>query len=265
MPKKNNKQKIIKHNKMANEKIKNTKKKYEQNLHSYLLDHSPELSKYWLGEKKILDRILHHRPFEMIVLAADIRKSTFLMKESIDFTLFASILGEFIEFSRMETHKRQGWFDKFTGDGFLAYWIYNNSDESVNGTISKVMTTAKSIMNNFQSTILDSFRKNSRNFPEGIGLSIGIDAGPSNMVDIANDITIVGPAVVGAVRMVSIAEKVGETIANVYLGEYLYGPEGLPLLDRHSAEIKREYRQTKEYDSQEVYVINFKTHEPVAR
>ena len=110
----------------------------------------------------------------------------------------------------------------------------------------------------FQNQVLDGLRANSRNFPHEVGLSLGLDAGPTYLVEIANDLTIVGPAVVGAVRMVSNAAP-GEIIANNYLGEYLLRHRDC-CFGNTIACIDRDVRSTKEYaGGQEVYPLKVHT------
>ncbi len=58
------------------------------------------------------------------VLVGDIRKSTFLMKESISLKRFALITRDFMKAVRDTAGKNEGWFDKDKGDGFIIYWIY---------------------------------------------------------------------------------------------------------------------------------------------
>lgn len=57
-----------------------------------------------------------------VILSADIRKSTFLMKEASDLSVYAGIMTSFINHSKKLVADHGGWFDKFMGDGFLAYW-----------------------------------------------------------------------------------------------------------------------------------------------
>jgi hypothetical protein len=102
---------------------------------------------------------------------------------------------------------------------------------------------------------MDTFRRNSKNFPSNVGLSLGLDAGPTYFVTVADDLTVVGSPVVGAVRMVSAAGKPWESVCNVYLGEWLYRNRS-KFLDA-DVTIQREYRPTKEYESQEVYTLSF--------
>src|SRR5262245_34767217 len=60
------------------------------------------------------------------VLVGDIRKSTSLMKESISSKRFAIITSDFMKAVKDAAGKNDGWFDKFTGDGFIIYWIYGD-------------------------------------------------------------------------------------------------------------------------------------------
>jgi class 3 adenylate cyclase len=189
----------------------------------------------------------------MIVMCADIRLSTVLMKEATDFRYFAQIIGHFINSVSAVIRGRRGWFDKFTGDGFLAYWITaERSDESY---FEEVLNTSRAIVEAFRTTVVPALRYNARNFPSGIGISIGLDSGPTYLADIAGDLTIVGPPVVGAVRMVSAAAPY-EILANVFLAERLLRqgdnlkPAGLTMT--------RTMRPSKEYPSgQEVCLVHF--------
>jgi hypothetical protein len=50
-----------------------------------------------------------------------IRKSSFLMKESVSLKRFAPITRDLMEAVRDTAGKIGGWFDKFPGDGFIIY------------------------------------------------------------------------------------------------------------------------------------------------
>jgi hypothetical protein len=54
---------------------------------------------------------------EAIVLTVDIRRSSSVLKESIDIPQYARILDDFVAEFRTVLHYHGGWFDKFTGDG----------------------------------------------------------------------------------------------------------------------------------------------------
>ena len=86
---------------------------------------------------------------------------------------------------------------------------------------------------------------------------MGLDAGPGYLVKIADELTVVGSPVVGAVRMVTAAALPQEIVANVYLGERLHaGQDGV--YEALGVTVTREFRPTKEYPrGQEVYALTF--------
>jgi class 3 adenylate cyclase len=105
--------------------------------------------------------------------------------------------------------------------------------------------------------VIEDFRRNSRNLSDGVGLSIGLDAGPGFLVEIAGELTVVGPPVVGAVRMVTAAAGPREVVSNVYLGEHLHDEQD-GIYRALGMTATRESRPTKEYPKgQEVYVLRF--------
>jgi class 3 adenylate cyclase len=155
----------------------------------------------------------------MFVLALDLDRSTFLMKETVLFWEFASTLNDFVGSAREAINGLfEGWFDKFTGDGFLAYWMLEDAEhdeyhDNFVRCMGHAVHMARVARDLYTEHVVDRFRHNSRNIPSGLGVRIGIDAGPAYLVEIAGDLTIVGPPVVGAVRMESSAAS-GEIIAN---------------------------------------------------
>src|ERR671935_3238936 len=80
---------------------------------------------------ELLDAIIDTTPLQMFVMAADIRESTLLMKEAVRFELFAKIMDKFVSAVRSGIGTPGGWFDKFTGDGFLAYWVVQQGADDV--------------------------------------------------------------------------------------------------------------------------------------
>lgn len=211
---------------------------------------------------ELLDHIVDGEPIQMFVMAADIRGSTNLMKEAIRFQRFAFVMDKFVTSVRRGIQRTGGWFDKFTGDGFLAYWVTQSGPEDEYHeqfvqAAGDMVHTARELIDLFHRRVLEDFRSNSRNLPEGVGLSIGLDAGPGYLVEIAGDLTVVGPPVVGSVRMVTAAEIPREIIANVFLGERLR-EERDGVYARLGVTVTREHRPTKEYPrGQEVYALTF--------
>ena len=211
---------------------------------------------------ELLDAIIDGEPLQMFVMAADIRGSTMLMKEAIRFERFAFTMDKFVTAVRRGIGAPGGWFDKFTGDGFLAYWIVQSGPENPYHehfveAAGNIVHTAHTLIDFFHRLVLEDFRSNSRNLPEGVGLSMGLDAGPGYLVQIAGELTVVGPPVVGAVRMVTAAALPQEIIANVFLGERLRAEQN-GVYEGLGVNATREYRPTKEYpQGQEVYALTF--------
>ena len=227
-----------------------------------LAAHAPADWEERFRKEELLDSVIAGEPIEMFVMAADIRESTMLMKESVKLDQFAFVMDKFVSSVRQGITKFGGWFDKFTGDGFLAYWIVQSGPddeyhEHFVQAAGDVVHTARTLVDFFHRLVLEDFRRNSRNLPDGVGLSMGLDAGPGYLVQIAGELTVVGSPVVGAVRMVTAAELPQEIIANVFLGERLRD-ERDGVYQGLGVTVTREHRPTKEYPKgQEVYALTF--------
>jgi class 3 adenylate cyclase len=235
----------------------------ERNRVSRLLKpHAPPDWERRFRATELLDAVIDGEPIQMFVMAADIRESTTLMKESVRFERFAAIMDKFVSSVRLGIRRSGGWFDRFTGDGFLAYWIVQSAapdeyEERFVQTAGDIAHTANILIDLFHRRVLEDFRSNSRNLSSGVGLSMGLDAGPGYLVKIADELTIVGPPVVGSVRMVTAAALPKEIVANVFLGERLReGQDGV--YEALGVRVNREFRPTKEYPrGQEVYALTF--------
>jgi len=227
-----------------------------------LKPHAPPDWEQRFRKTALLDAVIDGEPIQMFVMAADIRESTTLMKEAVRFERFALVMDKFVTSVRRGIRRSGGWFDKFTGDGFLAYWIVQPAspheyEERFVQTAGDIAHTANILIDLFHRRVLEDFRSNSRNLSKGVGLSMGLDAGPGYLVKIADELTVVGSPVVGAVRMVTAAALPQEIVANVYLGERLRdGQDGV--YEALGVTVTREFRPTKEYPrGQEVYALTF--------
>ena len=224
--------------------------------------HAPADWEKRFQKDRLLGAIVAGEPVTMFVMAADIRESTTLMKEAIKFERFAHVMDKFVSSVRQGITRSGGWFDKFTGDGFLAYWIVQSVskeeyDQNFVQAAGNIAHTAHTLIDLFHRRVLEDFRSNSRNLSGGVGLSMGLDAGPGYLVEIAGELTIVGPPVVGAVRMVTAAQLPREIIANVYLGEHLQREEN-GVYEALGVTVTRDFRPTKEYPKgQEVNALTF--------
>jgi len=193
-------------------------------------------------------------PVEAIVVVGDLRMSTHVLKEAVQPSVFARFIVGFTEAVRALANTSGGWFDKFTGDGFVAFWIQPKNPSPDLGTIPDFCRTAHSAAD----SLLSNLRRNSRNFPAGTGLSIGIDAGPCELVRVGESVTVVGSPIVGATRMVEGASA-HQTILNVYLGSAL--ERETALLQAAGLRLERKLVKTKEYpNGQEAFELVFADH-----
>src|SRR5947207_2857826 len=131
----------------------------------------------------LLDSVIDGEPIQMFVMAADIRESTTLMKEAVRFERFALVMDKFVTSVRRGIRRSGGWFDKFTGDGFLAYWIVQSAppveyEKGFVQTAGDLVHTANELVDLFHRRVLEDFRANTHNLSAGVGLSMGLDAGP---------------------------------------------------------------------------------------
>ena|SRR3712207_2747960 len=190
------------------------------------------------------------------VLVGDIRQSTSLMKESISSKEFAHITRDFMTAVKGTAKSNEGWFDKFTGDGFIIYWIYGDEP---NKYIQRILAFSQALLSYFPE-VLSKYRMNSQNFPANVGLSLGVDSGQCTLIEIG-DLNIVGPPVVGASRMVSAADSF-EILLNVSVGAGLY--KDRKQLAARGIRVFRKKIKTKEYgegnssSGQEAYSVQFK-------
>lgn len=216
--------------------------------------HGPQNWSAEFSLESLVDAVTNGTSLTAIVLAADIRSSTVIMREAINALRFADIITEFIDAIGTALKKKRGWLDKFTGDGLLAYWIYDAQPPQ--SYFPEVLEVSNLCLSFFRDIVIDELRRNTRNFPAKAGISLGIDAGAVNLLPVGGDLTIVGTPVVGAVRMVNAATTKYETLVNTYLGTVLYGDRSYY---RNKFRIRREIRPTKEYpEGQEVYLLDFK-------
>lgn len=216
---------------------------------AWLRAHAPQRIGELYAAQGLIESVKSGRDLPLIVLAVDIRKSTVLMKEAISAKEHATTLNKFIAHCSESVRSRDGWFDKFMGDGFLAYWVV--AEGYADAALARALWTAKDIMDYFERHSSGAFLRNSKNWPEGVGLSAGLDAGAASLVMMAGEPSIVGSPVVGAVRMVTCA-KPGEVLANVQLLRMI-GSRGKEF-GVHAKGVKR---PTKEYKAQHAFVLEY--------
>jgi class 3 adenylate cyclase len=132
------------------------------------------------------------------VLAADIRNSTELMLRAKDASPFATFLSALSERMNSGLTYPCGYFDKFTGDGWLAFFA-----DGLCGSLAELYALNASaychgefqkVLNDYSPTLFGPERPRT-------GLGIGLAYGEVQFVEIAKQKTIVGEAVVWACRL----------------------------------------------------------------
>lgn len=236
---------------MAGPTLTMTDKRPEVDIDAILARHGPPDARNHLSSEGLKNLVtVGSTPIEAAVVVGDLRMSGLLIKEAVSPSLFARYIIGFTEAVRSLATDSDGWFDKFTGDGFIAFWVFQKDEfviRTVPGFCQSVIPAAESLISNL--------KRNSRNFPVGVGLSIGIDSGPCELVRVGDTLTLVGSPIVGATRMVSGA-RAGQAIVNVGLGATLERER-----DRLGAVgilIEKTTVKTKEYpEGQEAYELEF--------
>ncbi|WP_177764484.1 adenylate/guanylate cyclase domain-containing protein [Flavobacterium sp. I3-2] len=145
---------------------------------------------------------------EAVVVSIDIRRSTELMLKARKPELFSKFITELSRKLSEVILNNFGIFDKFTGDGILAFFPKFYSGDSA---IIRALIAAEECHKIFNEHYNES-RECFNVFIKDVGLGIGIDYGNVTLVNSRNDLTVVGIPVVYACRMSG--AKAGETLLN---------------------------------------------------
>lgn len=159
---------------------------------------------------------------DTIAVVGDIRRSQDLMTYAISTSDFSERMVSFLENIRDLLRECQGFFDKFTGDGFIAYFNERFCTPRRPDPIDSFLdftTRARQFS-------LEHFRdwcSNVRKLPNTpIGLAIGADIGRVRFHDLRRHLVAVGEPIVWASRMAS-AAKPNELLVNNLLWTALAG------------------------------------------
>lgn len=166
------------------------------------------------GRKKLLDSQEFQNLFknsnkcEAVVVSIDIRRSTELMLKARTPELFSKFITELSFKLSQIIISNFGIFDKFTGDGILAFFPKFYSG---NQAIIRAIKASNECHLLFKEHYTNS--KHCFNvFIKDVGLGIGIDYGNVTLVNTQNELTVVGIPVVYACRFSG--AKAGETLIN---------------------------------------------------
>lgn len=147
-------------------------------------------------------------PYDSVVVSIDIRRSTELMLKARKPELFSKFITELSEKLSQIIINNFGIFDKFTGDGILAFFPKFYSGENAILRSLKAAQECHNVFNEHYYNSRDCFNI----FIKDVGLGIGIDYGNITLVNTSNELTVVGIPVVYACRMSG--AKAGDTLLN---------------------------------------------------
>ena len=198
------------------------------------------------------------------VISVDIRRSTELMLKARKPEQYSEFVSQLTGKLSNEILKSFGVFDKFTGDGILAFFpdFYSGEDAGFHAA-----TAALRCHQIFQ----NHYREHRTSFIsilQDTGLGIGIDYGKLHLVQVSGALTVVGPPVVYACRLggapagsTYINQPEYEELSNKY-GNYLHFEETSLNLKHEGSILTYQITATaKSFDPQHPEWINSSTHD----
>ena len=188
-------------------------------LYAGELDYSTEVLR-WKGHlpPKVLDsknieaQIIQANQTPSIVVVGDIRRSQDLMTYALSGDSFGRRLVEFVEGTRKIVEENGGIFDKFTGDGFVAYFNQAVSQTQELDYLDSFLCFVEQ-QSHFSKALFADWVEEIRKMPPGIGLAMGADIGTISLQHRAGHLIAVGDTLVWATRMASEA-RADETVIN---------------------------------------------------
>ncbi|OYW22032.1 MAG: hypothetical protein B7Z55_05130 [Planctomycetales bacterium 12-60-4] len=175
----------------------------------HLLDRvGPQARMALLNGKKLENLFKENESCRAYVVSIDLRRSTDLMLKARQPRMFATFISGLAQKLRDEIIQARGVFDKFTGDGILAFF-----PEFFSGPQAGLL--AIEAAQKCHSVFADHYRECRKSFTavlRGAGLGIGVDYGEVSVVQMHSDMTVVGSPVVYACRLSG--ADAGTTLAN---------------------------------------------------
>lgn len=167
----------------------------KESLQRLLTRTTPE-SHQKLLEDEIFRSSLEGGSTQAYVMSIDLRRSTDLMLKARSPELFAEFIHAIAMSLRKAVIEEYGVFDKFTGDGILAFFPENFSGKDSGYRAIQVASRC-----HFEfSKLYSEHRKCFDVILKDVGLGVGIDYGTVNVTSIG-DLTVVGTPVVYACRL----------------------------------------------------------------
>lgn len=181
----------------SKEKINHILTRISENARERLLN-SPQFQELFKNTSKC----------DAVVVSIDIRRSTELMLKARTPELFSKFITQLSYLLSRVIISNFGIFDKFTGDGILAFFPTFYSGKNAIIRAIKASQECHIVFKEHYYNSKDCFNV----FIKDIGLGIGIDFGNVTLVNTENELTVVGIPVVYACRFSG--ADAGETILN---------------------------------------------------
>jgi len=186
----------------------------QQSSHVLNRIHSFAAAKY-LSSTQFRDKFKHGTECNAVIVSIDIRRSTDLMLKAKSPTKYSDFITKLSAKLSRIIIDNYGIFDKFTGDGILAFFPDFYSGEKA---VLRALKAAEECHEVFTKHYNDN--KNTFTvFLKNVGLGIGIDFGSVCIANTPSELTVVGKPVVYACRFSG--AKAGDTLLNLEVFDHL--------------------------------------------
>ncbi len=154
-----------------------------------------------------------------IAVVGDIRKSQDLMTYAPSSKFFSEMMLDFMETSRKLIKDNFGVFDKFTGDGFLAYFNEEVCLKASKNFHDCFLNFSHALMQ-YSKEHFTKWTKSIRKLPLGLcGLTIGADIGKIDFKEIDGHLFAIGDTIVWANRVCSAGKSEDLIVNNILYNE----------------------------------------------
>lgn len=192
---------------------------YEESFHKNVLKWAGQLPNEVIP--KVDDTYIGNMSkYDTLVVVGDIRRSQDLMTYGCNPDTYREKIIEFMNRTREILKNNCGLYDRFTGDGFIAYFNQYMCDQEGRDYYEMMIKSCREILE-FSNPFFEDWTKLLRRIPDtDIGLCIGVDSGIVSFKDLNNQLFAIGDACVWATRMNSAGGK-GDIVLNNIPYQYI--------------------------------------------